>query len=134
MGRPALSLKDYISLAQACNLEFIGPMPVDSSDATPAWRCLITGLVQHKSYNAVKATYPYGNRYQRDFKQQLDKYTTLAKHLGIEFIHEKGKFPYNVKVVCSWRGRNGNIVRCSYHDLAYQTIPRRLLEELGIEN
>jgi len=134
MGRPALSLTDYLNLAKDCNLEFIGPMPADSSDSSPAWRCLITGIIQHKSYNAVKATYPYGNRYQKDFEKQLDKYHSLAKKLGITFIHEPGKFPYNVKVVCSWLGRNGNIVRCSYHDLAYQTIPRRLLEELGIED
>jgi hypothetical protein len=57
------------------------------------------------------------------------EYQGLAQALRIEFI---GPRPANIRIPTKWKSRRGDIVECSYKDLAYRGISKQLKQKLGI--
>ena len=154
MSRRGLQHQDYVAAAAAKNLDFIGelydkkqllrlatefdyyvygPTPDYSINATN-WRCRLTGKIMNKQIAVVKRS-KYGSRYQREFWDTHEKYKQLAQRLGILFLYDPASefFPVTTKTPCRWRGREGQLVLASYHDLGYDIITVDRRTQLGIE-
>lgn len=135
MPRYAHTYGEYVALGKSKGLDYMeteGFTPKNSR--TPVkWRCNLTGHVFTKAYQRVKDA-PFGTRYQRDFAMNLARYYALADALGIEFPYNAStdKFPRNTKTKTVWEGKDGKQVMASFHELAYDIIPDRLLRDLGL--
>lgn len=136
------SYSDYLRLAKEKNVTFLEPRAPKGTRVTVSWRCNVTGVTVKRSFDSMQAK-EYGSRYQEEYPKQLQMYLDLAERLGIEFVYDPNPnrinrkpdeyFPATTKTECYWRGRDGQIVKCAYRNLAYPTTSSRLIrEKLGI--
>jgi hypothetical protein len=133
VGRPSLGRSDYIKAGAAKGLVFIGSkVPASVHDQTE-WQCKFCGTIHKKSYRAVL----YGKNgctCQNERSLKPEDYNALADKLGIKWVGStySNRIPRNTKTPTMWEGRTGELVEASYMQLAYDNIPQRLREELGL--
>ena len=136
-----LTYEDYLALAAKCGVEFLHqedelPFNVDTN---ALWRDIQSGQTFRRTYHIMQDQFRNGeptSPQERFRKEYLPDFYKLAEKLGIEFIYDPtvDVCPASTKDYCKWRGRNGNVVIASYHQLAYQDIPAKVKAELGLDD
>ena len=128
-----LTRVDYMKRGKEKDLTLIAPITPKSFRERTDWKCDHCGQQLKKSLRAVQLA-NYGCTCQAPYTLKNDKYEALAENLGIEWLAQPGSYPTNNKDKTMWRGKNGQTVSASYHELyRTQRIPRRLRTALGLD-
>lgn len=135
-----IEYQDYLSLAARAGVEFLhkpDELP-PTVDHNALWRDRLSGQTFRRTYHTMQDQLNNGEpaspgeRFRREY---LQNYYDLADQLGIEFLYDPAVdvAPSDTKDYVKWRGKNGDVVIASYHQLGYQRIPAKIVRELGLE-
>lgn len=129
MVRKTLSVLDYIQAGNEKNLKYDNPTPPRNVHESVRWVCKNCGEVHYKGIRTVRISQTGCLNCSPPNALTENDYHKLARKLKITFL---GPLPPNNKTKTSWRGRTGNVVDASYHDLSYNGPKQSLIMELGI--
>lgn len=124
MARPSLQREDYEELAEKRGLTFVPTYVPTLSRSKAFWKCKYCGGDIFISFHKLRYK-SHGCICQNGRRNSIDCYQMLAQRLDIK-LDNGGLQPRNIFQKLQWRSPEGEPFEASYHELAYQSIPKRL--------